>query len=129
MAEKDEDALVCDFAEYYGIYDYTALPLSKAGILAWGLPERSRIKLLLAEEPASLDIVLMAAMVDRLSYIAWTKTKDAEKGKNKPKSILDSLYKKKEKANNKGDKPTSYSTIEEYEKARKELIDRIQSKG
>ena len=44
MAARDEDALVCDMAETYHIFDYRALPLFLAARLACGLREDSRSK-------------------------------------------------------------------------------------
>lgn len=43
MINTDEDALICDFAETYHIYDYRSLPLHMAGIFACGLRPDSRI--------------------------------------------------------------------------------------
>ena len=91
MIKKDEDALICDFAETYNIYDYKSLPLKMVGSLALGLRDNSRIKMAMTGSQASSEVMLMAAMVDRLSLLVWMKTKDAEKGKNKPKSILESM--------------------------------------
>lgn len=92
MIREDEDALICDLAETYHIYDYKRLPVKMAAALAVGLHEDSRIKMKLSGNKVSLEMMMMAAIVDRLSLLVWTKTKDAEKGRNKPKSILESLY-------------------------------------
>ena len=40
----DKEALECDLAETYGIYDINTLPISKIAIFAKGLREKSRIK-------------------------------------------------------------------------------------
>ena len=34
---------------------------------------------------------LFARMVDELAFISWTKTKDGQKNRNRPKSVLASL--------------------------------------
>ena len=91
MIKADEDALVCDFAETYNIYDYKRLPLKMVASLALGLRDSSRIKMLMGGQRATTDIVLMAAMVDRLSLLVWAQSKDATKGKNRPKSIMEAL--------------------------------------
>lgn len=35
-----------------------------------------------------INTFLLASMVDHLAFMSWAETKDAQKGKNKPKSIL-----------------------------------------
>lgn len=44
MVAEDEDALICDLAETYQIYDYRSLPLQKVAVFCAGLRENSRIK-------------------------------------------------------------------------------------
>ena len=41
MMAADEDALACDIAETYGIYDMRALPAGRLAVLAVGLREDS----------------------------------------------------------------------------------------
>lgn len=86
-----EDDLICDFAEYYGIYDYRALPADYAATLCAGLREPSRVMMRLAGAKISLREALFARMVDELAFISWTKTKDGQKNRNRPKSVLASL--------------------------------------
>ena len=43
MLEVDEDAVVCDLAETYGVLDCEALPITLVATLADGLPDSSRI--------------------------------------------------------------------------------------
>lgn len=88
MVAADADALACDLAETYGILDPRALPVDRLAVLAVGLREDSRIKMRLAGARADLDTLLLAAAADRLSWLVWAKTKDAEKGVNRPTSIL-----------------------------------------
>lgn len=97
MLHEDETALICDLAETYGIMDWKALPLRTAAALSSGLRENSRIKMKMAGIQASQDTLLLAAAVDRLSLLVWAKTKDAEKGRNKPGSIFDKLAGQTEK--------------------------------
>jgi len=51
---------------------------------------------------------LLAIIADRLGWLIWAKTKDGQRGRNKPKSIYEEMTKKKEKE-------TSSLTIEELE--------------
>ena len=91
MIREDETALICDLAETYGILDWRALPLRTAAALSSGLRENSRIKMKIAGVQADQETLLLAAAVDRLSLLVWAKTKDAEKGKNRPESIFEKL--------------------------------------
>lgn len=56
MLALDEDALICDMAQVYGVLDHEQLPPWKLAILTKGLPPTSRIKQAafakLADEPA-----------------------------------------------------------------------------
>ncbi len=91
MLSVDREALVCDLAETYGILDYRALPASLLATLAVGLREDSRIKMRLSGAKAKRSELLLAAAVDRLSMLLWSKTEDGRNGTNRPKSVLDAL--------------------------------------
>ena len=97
MIKQDEDALICDLAETYRIYDYRQLPLLQVAVFAYGLRDDSRIKKIISNQVISLDTLLFASMVDRLSLSLWLQTKDGQKGTNRPNSIVDHLTKKEEK--------------------------------
>ena len=91
MMAADEDALACDFAETYGILDMRALPAGKLATLAAGLRGNSRIKLRLAGAAAPIDALLLAAAVDRLSFLVWAQTRDGAKGRRRPGYILQAI--------------------------------------
>lgn len=91
MISVDRDALICDFAETYGIYDLRALPVSLLATLAAGLREDSRIKMNISGVKAKKNEMLLAAAVDRLSLLVWAQTEDGRNGVNPPKSVLDSI--------------------------------------
>lgn len=92
MIAADEDALICDLAETYHIYDYRSLPVRQAAVLAWGLSEDSRIKRQLSGAKAKQETLLLAAIMDRLSLLVWLHTEDAREGKNRPPLLLDQWY-------------------------------------
>ena len=96
MLATDEDAVVCDLAETYGIFDYHSLPSTYIATLAVGLRDDARIKLKMSQTAYPLKTMLLASAVDRLSLLVWAKTKDAEKHRNRPKSVLEELMKKPE---------------------------------
>lgn len=65
----------------------------------------------------SLNTLLLASIVDRLTYILWSKTKDGEKNRNRPKSLVDILNKApKEK------EEQVFMTGEEFEKMREKIL-------
>jgi hypothetical protein len=47
----------------------------------------------LSNQKIDNNTLMMASIIDRLNLLLWSKTKDAEKGLNRPKPILDNLYK------------------------------------
>ena len=114
MVKSDEDSLICDFAETYHIYDNKRLPVKMVAALAVGLRDDSRIKMKLSGAKVTTEIMLLAAAVDRLSFLTWAKTKDAEKGRNRPKSILDAINAKEKDT-------ISFTSGEEFEKEWKRL--------
>lgn len=111
----DEDALICDFAETYHIYDYQGLSAEYAATLASGLRAGSRIWESLAGVSLTREESLLAQLVDNTRVLIWTKTKDAEKGRNYPKSILEQMMKKKEATG-------GYQSANEFEAARKRIL-------
>lgn len=69
MIALDEDALICDFAETYHIYDYQELPVTYAATLAVGLRENSRIKMRMTDRNAPIETIILAGIIDRLSVL------------------------------------------------------------
>lgn len=122
MIKQDEDALICDLAETYRIYDYRQLPLLQVAVFAYGLRDDSRIKKIISNQVVSLDTLLFASMVDRLSLSLWLQTKDGQKGTNRPNSIVDHLTKKEEK----DDKDyLVFKSGEDFEKYRETLLTKM----
>lgn len=96
MINMDEDLFICDMAETYGVFNYRGLPLSLVATLSSGLRNNSRIRMKMDDAKVEFNTLMIAAMVDQLSFLAWTKTKDAEDGMNKPESIVKSILGEKE---------------------------------
>lgn len=91
MISANRDALLCDMAETYGIYDFRALPVPVLATLAVGLREDSRIKMYMNGTKITRNETLLAAAVDRLSLLWWSKTEDARTNSNRPKSMISML--------------------------------------
>lgn len=101
MIKTDEDALECDLAETYRIYDYRELPPMRVALFAIGLSNDARIKRAISGMKIPMDTFLLASITDYLSWLVWSKTKDGQNGKNKPRSIVDILNGKDEEENQK----------------------------
>ena len=111
MLSADRDALICDLAEVYGIFDHKALPVSLLAALSVGLREDSRIKMKLSGQKLTKMETLAAAAVDRLSMLVWLNSEDGRKGENRPASVLALLLGEKEE-----EKPVEgFDTAEEFE--------------
>ncbi|HEN2725924.1 TPA: DUF5361 domain-containing protein [Streptococcus agalactiae] len=87
MLKMDEDALVCDLAETYHIYDYKQLPPLKVVVFSLGLREESRINRVISGNRVSFERRILAGMFDRLGMLIWMKTTDGQKGKNRPEMV------------------------------------------
>lgn len=121
MIAIDEDALVCDLAETYQIYDYKKLPLYQVAVFAYGLRDDSRIKQVMSNQIVPLETTLLASIVDRLSLSLWLQTKDGQKGVNRPASIADQLI-KRDKSENDGKDYLVFESGEDFENYRKSLL-------
>ena len=120
MIKFDEDALICDLAETYHIYDYKRLSPQQIAVFSLGLRDDSRIKMKLNGQNLPIDTLLLAGIQDRLNISLWFKTTDGQKGKNKPKMITDILTKSEEKSKRK----IQFNSGEEFEKYRQQLFQR-----
>ena len=70
MVVTDEDALICDMAETYHVYDMESLPISFVSTLAAGLRPDSRIRSKMAGVETHLNIeYLLAYCVDNIILI------------------------------------------------------------
>ena len=121
MLDLDEEALICDLAETYGIFDYESLPVQTVAALSIGLRGDSRIKLAAAGRKLGTTDALLATVADYLAMIFWTKTKDGQKGRNRPKSIREAL----ENGNKKDNEIVGFESVEEFEQAREALLEEV----
>lgn len=124
MMAVDEDALLCDFAQYYRIYDIEQLPPRTAAVLAFGLPEECRIRRVLAGQEFSLETMLLAGIYDRVNLLAYFKTKAALSGENPPKSVLAQMMGQKEDTGDTG--VSGFESPEAFEEYRKRILKEIE---
>lgn len=116
MIQTDEDALACDLAETYGIYDYRQLPITRVAVFACGLSVKSRIKKVLSGQNEDLDTLLLAGIYDTTRLLFWAKTKDGQAGRNRPNSVAQALEGSKVEREER-----VFSSGEEFERAMREL--------
>ena len=121
MIALDEDALICDLAETYQIYDYKQLPLNQVAVFAYGLRDDSRIKQMMSDQIVPLETTLLANIVDRLSLSLWLQTKDGKKGVNRPASIAEMLTKNNKEESDERDYLV-FESGEDFENYRKALL-------
>ncbi len=113
--------MICDLAETYKILNYKELPVNLVATLVSGLNENSRCKKLLEKRKVDVNTLLLAAIVDGINLLVWSKTKDALKGRNKPKSLVSTIN---YEAENRIDYKI-YKTGKEFEKERYKLIEKF----
>lgn len=101
--------------------DYKALPVHLTAALFAGLKADSRIKMRLRGMTVSLDLVLSAAAVDRLSLLVWAQSKDAEKGRNRPDSLVSELLGEGKR----GGDICAFSSGDEFDAARKKMTEGV----
>lgn len=118
MFKVDEDALICDLAECYGIYDYRSIQAGTIAVLACGLREGARIKNVLLDSRYTYDEVMKAVIVDRLNWLCWSKTKDAKNGWNRPESLAKKMMTKP-----KVHKAQGFGTVEDFMEWRKKFVE------
>ena len=123
MLSLDEDALVCDLAETYHVYDWRSLPLRTAATLASGLGVTSRIKTKMGGLCVPLDVLIEAGIQDRLSLLVWAKTKDAQHGRNRPAMLTDELLDRKDEDS------LSFASGEDFERFRAGFLDQGEQDG
>ncbi|MBQ9027404.1 MAG: hypothetical protein IJ110_01425 [Lachnospiraceae bacterium] len=124
MINVGEDALICDFAETYGILDYRALPPVLAATLCCGLRGDSRVMMLLSGRKMPMMQHLAAMINDWLAHIAWMFSDDGRNGQNHPEQVTKILMGEvKEK------EIKAYRSGSEFEAARERILRRIEHGG
>ncbi|MCQ2530279.1 MAG: hypothetical protein MJ086_03395 [Lachnospiraceae bacterium] len=120
MKAVDEDCLICDFAQYYHIYDYESLPVRKQAIYAWGLPDDSRIKKAMSGREYALSDLLLMALVDWVGNMNWQYASvNSKHAPQKPQSLM-KLLAKSATGEIKG-----YTDAESFEAERRNILEKI----
>lgn len=95
MLATDRDALLCDLAEVYHIFDFNALPVLTLAALSVGLRDDSRIKMKMAGINYVPPVVILASISDNLAALRYSLT--AKKGAEKPKMFTQIMTQKTER--------------------------------
>lgn len=122
MISTDKNALICDLAETYRVYDYRSLPAQMVATFSVGLRDDSRIKMKMNGAKATQEILVLSMIADRLGILAWMLSEDGQKGINKPPQLIEVLYGNEIKQA-KSDVLT-FDTPEAFEKARRKILNR-----
>lgn len=118
MVVSDEDAVICDFLQYYQIMDYRSLPLQRAAILACGLPEDSRTMRSISGRKCTNTELYLMALIDSIRSLQYLYTKVHSKGHvAQPKSLIDIVLGKEDSSSVQG-----FDSPEAFEAARNRII-------
>ena len=112
MINLNEDALICDLAETYHIFDYRSLPVKLVATLSAGLRDNSRIKLQTAEASVELETIILAAIADNLAMMRAGFGKDKQ---GKPFLFTDAIMGESKQ------KVKGFKTASEFEAALKRI--------
>lgn len=107
-----KDEIICDLAEYYHILNMDEIPTETLATLVIGLRDDSRTMLKLTDRKVSIDRLINAIACDNLSLILWSKTKDGQHNRNRPKRLIDVLLDTEAK-----DKFMSFEDADDFQKA------------
>jgi len=118
MIAVDENALICDLAETYRIYDYKDMPPEKVAILAVGLGHSSRIKTKISGLSVPLNLYLLGLIADDLRIISWQIA--GGKSKSKP-NLITEIWNKKEDSDSE-----EFDSVNDFERRRKALLNQIE---
>lgn len=122
MRAVHEDALICDFAQYYHIYDLDSVDVRTAATLACGLPADSRTLKEKTGKNIGLDIILQASILDTARSIEYAVFQSHTKKKlQRPQPVLKKLL-GTEKEDSKKDEVRGFRTAEEFEAARNSFM-------
>lgn len=97
------------------------VPCSTAAVLACGLPPESRVKSKKNNCPLNTTDTILAGIFDGLNNLMYMMS--GKRHRKKPESLLDKLL-NTEKTKKKQENVTAFSSVEEFERVRNEIIGR-----
>src|SRR5574344_69115 len=124
LLKNYKEELICDLAEYYSIHDYLSHPPTRVAIFSTGLRQESRVMSKLTEINTIRENVLITAIYDNLNWLLWSKTKDGQKNRNKPKQLTEIIFNKKDEED-----ISSFNTSKDFEIERMRIIENARKGG
>lgn len=113
MLAADPDALICDLAETYHVFDMWALPVPLLATLASGLRDQSRIKM----QIAGLTYLPMEFVLPQI-YDAMVALFADKKARKRDKRLTDAMTKPQRKE----EQLEGFDTAEEFDAWRDSII-------
>ena len=80
----------------------------------------------MADMRYTLDTLLSAGILDRLSILIWQKTEDAQTGKNRPASVVDLLTGNSQEPETEN---ISFASGKEFEETRNKILKGVEADG
>jgi hypothetical protein len=80
----------------------------------------------MADMRYTLDTLLSAGILDRLSILIWQKTEDAQTGKNRPASVVDLLTGNAQEPETEN---ISFASGKEFEETRNKILKGVETDG
>lgn len=80
----------------------------------------------MADMRYTLDTLLSAGILDRLSILVWQKTEDAQTGKNRPASVVDLLTGNAQEPETEN---ISFASGKEFEETRNKILKGVEADG
>lgn len=117
----DRNAVICDFAEYYHIYEIEPLPASRVAAFFVGLPNKSRIKMKLRGQNYSDELLMGALILDALNMISWQLGGNKS---NRPASVYELMTDGEPRK-----KVMGFNSGAEFDAYRNEILERIKENG
>lgn len=112
---QNPDALECDMAETYGVFDIYSLPLRKLATLACGLRENARINMELSGTKIDIQTMLLALLADKTAEMCWLNSVEGAQGVNHPPSIYRAIMDPTKEEKEQESEVMTFRTPEEYE--------------
>ena len=121
MRAIHEDALICDFAQYYHVLNIDTLDVRTAAVLALGLPEKCRVIREMRETGYDPDLLYRYSILDAVRNVEWAVLQAHSKKKLKrPKSLVKKLL---EKNTEQVQEIRGFDTPEEFEAAKLRILE------
>ncbi len=127
MILEDEDALICDLAETYGIYDYRSMPPKLIATLAAGLRYNSRTMMKASGERIEENRMILFSILDSVRLLVWMNTQDGQKNRRRPKSIVQDILDRITGPAQKGQYYV-FDSPEAFERARADAVERYKKR-